>query len=98
LEKNKLLPDFPEIKSRLEQFGINYLRKKENELKKNTLLELMPVVNLFEGDKILSEDNDGNIIVQEMIKYEKEIVIKKKDAINRGLEAYKKRVLMHLRK
>lgn len=93
-----MLPDFPEIKSRLEQFGINYLRKKENELKKNTLLELMPVVNLFEGDKILSEDNDGNIIVQEMIKYEKEIVIKKKDAINRGLEAYKKRVLMHLRK
>ena len=84
-----MLPDFPKIKSRLEQSGINDLREMEDEIQKDSILSLMPTVNLFEGDKSSSEDNKGNIQIQEMIKYEKEIVIKKEEAINGGLEVYK---------
>lgn len=75
----------------MEKIGVDKLRNMEKELLKKSFMADIPRYDFFEGNKISSENFDGEIDEQFFEKFEKEIIIKRDELLKKGLQVFEEK-------
>ena len=85
--KRDMLPDFPEIKSRLQKIVDRNLKIEEFRLYRESFLTHIPVFTCFEGDKSSLRNK-----IEEMEQVIQEFELKSDEIIKKGFKAYEEKV------